>query len=140
VPGLFRTLPIVKIPDLRYRNGKTNKIAIFMLKMWSKVCCNCGRTSQGDVVGRDFAHYIAQLIYTCFCAYTIQARSTTNGKIGCEIQNPQMFQTNSESFSPAFGSRSYYMTSKNSIFVREHGVHAGPKDYFVVVVVVVICG
>jgi hypothetical protein len=25
------------------------------------------------------------------------------------------------------------------IFVREHGVHAGPKDYFVVVVVV-ICG
>jgi hypothetical protein len=27
-----------------------------------------------------------------------------------------------------------------SVFVREHGVHAGPKDYFVVVVVVVICG
>jgi hypothetical protein len=27
------------------------------------------------------------------------------------------------------------------IFVREHEVHAGPKDYFVVVVVVVvICG
>jgi hypothetical protein len=26
-----------------------------------------------------------------------------------------------------------------TIFVREHGVHAGPKDYFVVVVVV-ICG
>jgi hypothetical protein len=27
------------------------------------------------------------------------------------------------------------------LFVREHGVHAGPKDYFVVVVVVVvICG
>jgi hypothetical protein len=27
------------------------------------------------------------------------------------------------------------------VFVREHGVHAGPKDYFVVVVVVVvICG
>jgi hypothetical protein len=25
------------------------------------------------------------------------------------------------------------------VFVREHGVHAGPKDYFVVVVVV-ICG
>jgi hypothetical protein len=23
------------------------------------------------------------------------------------------------------------------IFVREHGVHAGPKDYFVVVVVVI---
>jgi hypothetical protein len=30
---------------------------------------------------------------------------------------------------------------KYHIFVREHGVHAGPKDYFVVVVVVVvICG
>jgi hypothetical protein len=29
---------------------------------------------------------------------------------------------------------------KFEIFVREHGVHAGPKDYFVVVVVVVICG
>jgi hypothetical protein len=28
----------------------------------------------------------------------------------------------------------------SSLFVREHGVHAGPKDYFVVVVVVVICG
>jgi hypothetical protein len=27
-----------------------------------------------------------------------------------------------------------------AIFVREHGVHAGPKDYFVVVVVVVIRG
>jgi hypothetical protein len=28
-----------------------------------------------------------------------------------------------------------------TVFVREHGVHAGPKDYFVVVVVVVvICG
>jgi hypothetical protein len=27
---------------------------------------------------------------------------------------------------------------KFEIFVREHGVHAGPKDYFVVVVV--ICG
>jgi hypothetical protein len=24
------------------------------------------------------------------------------------------------------------------VFVREHGVHAGPKDYFVVVVVVVV--
>jgi hypothetical protein len=24
-----------------------------------------------------------------------------------------------------------------NIFVREHGVHAGPKDYFVVVVVVI---
>jgi hypothetical protein len=23
------------------------------------------------------------------------------------------------------------------VFVREHGVHAGPKDYFVVVVVVI---
>jgi hypothetical protein len=23
-----------------------------------------------------------------------------------------------------------------SVFVREHGVHAGPKDYFVVVVVI----
>jgi hypothetical protein len=28
----------------------------------------------------------------------------------------------------------------DSLFVREHGVHAGPKDYFVVVVVVVIRG
>jgi hypothetical protein len=25
---------------------------------------------------------------------------------------------------------------KKSFFVREHGVHAGPKDYFVVVVVI----
>jgi hypothetical protein len=44
-------------------------------------------------VGRISAHYIARLIYTCFCAYTIQARSTTNGKIRREIQNPQMFET-----------------------------------------------
>jgi hypothetical protein len=28
--------------------------------------------------------------------------------------------------------------NKIHIFVREHGVHAGPKDYFVVVVVVVV--
>jgi hypothetical protein len=64
-----------------------------MLKIRSKVCCNFGRTSQGDVVGRVSAHYIALLIYTCFCAYTIQVSSTTNGKIRREIQNPQMFET-----------------------------------------------
>jgi hypothetical protein len=33
------------------------KIAIFMLKIRSKVCCNFGRTSQGDVVGKVSAHY-----------------------------------------------------------------------------------
>jgi hypothetical protein len=27
-----------------------------------------------------------------------------------------------------------------SLFLREHGVHAGPTDYFVVVVVVVVRG
>jgi hypothetical protein len=64
-----------------------------MLKIRSKICCNFGRTSQGDVVGRVSANYIALLIYTCFCAYTIHARSTTNGKIWREIQNPQMFET-----------------------------------------------
>jgi hypothetical protein len=31
----------------------------------------------------------------------MQARSTTNGKIRREIQNPQMFETDPESFSPA---------------------------------------
>jgi hypothetical protein len=41
------------------------------------------------------------LIYTCFCAYTMQARSTANGKIRREIQNIQMFKTDPESFSPA---------------------------------------
>jgi hypothetical protein len=40
-------------------------------------------------------------ICTCFCAYTIQAHSTTNGKIWRDIQNPQMFETDPESFSPA---------------------------------------
>jgi hypothetical protein len=44
-------------------------------------------------VGRESANYITLLIYTCFCAYTIQARSTTNGNIQREIQNPQMFET-----------------------------------------------
>jgi hypothetical protein len=44
-------------------------------------------------VGRVSAHYIALLIYTCICAYTIQARSTANGKLRREIQNPQMFET-----------------------------------------------
>jgi hypothetical protein len=42
-----------------------------------------------------------------------------------------------------FGVCKLLLRSKNPplIFVREHGVHAGPKDYFVVVVVVVvICG
>jgi hypothetical protein len=34
-----------------------------------------------------------------------------------------------------------YVLNWITVFVREHGVHAGPKDYFVVVVVVVvICG
>jgi hypothetical protein len=72
-----------------------------LYKIRSKVCCNFGRTNQGDVVGRVSAHYIALLIYTCFCAYTIQARSTTNRKIRREIQNPQMFETDprAESFS-----------------------------------------
>jgi hypothetical protein len=50
-------------------------------------------SSQGDIVGRVSAHYIALLIYTCICAYTMQARSTANGKIRREIQNPQMFKT-----------------------------------------------
>jgi hypothetical protein len=37
--------------------------------------------------------------------------------------------------------RQNVIAEKFDIFVREHGVHAGPKDYFVVVVVVVvICG
>jgi hypothetical protein len=35
-------------------------------------------------VGRVSAHYIALLIYTCLCAYTM-ARSTANGKIRREI-------------------------------------------------------
>jgi hypothetical protein len=43
-----------------------------MLKIRSKVCCHFGSTSQGDVVGRVSAHYITLLIYTCFCAYTVQ--------------------------------------------------------------------
>jgi hypothetical protein len=34
----------------------------------------------------------------------------------------------------------FYNGALDLVFVREHGVHAGPKDYFVVVVVVVICG
>jgi hypothetical protein len=37
-----------------------------------------------------------------------------------------------------FGASTFFWWNA-SIFVREHGVHAGPKDYFVVVVVV-ICG
>jgi hypothetical protein len=45
---------------------------------------------------------------------------------------PLVFETASSGFSP--------IQSEISVFVREHGVHAGPKDYFVVVVVVVICG
>jgi hypothetical protein len=54
------------------------KMAIFMVKIRSKVCCHFGRMSQGDIVGRVSAqcHYITLTI----CAYTIQARSTTNGE------------------------------------------------------------
>jgi hypothetical protein len=36
--------------------------------------------------------------------------------------------------------RSFKKIITFDIFVREHGVHAGPKDYCVVVVVVVIRG
>jgi hypothetical protein len=43
------------------RDGKQIKIAIFMLKIRSKVCCLC------DIVGSD---------YTCFSAYSLPARST----------------------------------------------------------------
>jgi hypothetical protein len=60
-----------------------------MLKIRSKVCCHFGRVRVRAVS----AHYIALLIYTCFCAYTMQARSTANGKIRREIQNPQMLET-----------------------------------------------
>jgi hypothetical protein len=42
---------------------------------------------------RVSAQYIALLIYTCFSTYTIQAHSTTNGKIRREIQNTQMIET-----------------------------------------------
>jgi hypothetical protein len=55
-----------------------------MHKIRSKVYCHCWQgTSQGDIaiMGKVSAHYIALLIYTCICAYTMQARSTTNGKI-----------------------------------------------------------
>jgi hypothetical protein len=51
-----------------------------MLKIRSKVCFRFGRVGVS-------AHYIDLLIYT------MQARSTTNGKIRREIQNPQMFET-----------------------------------------------
>jgi hypothetical protein len=50
------------------------KMDIFMVKIRSKVCCHFGRMSQGDIVAQ--CHYIAFTI----CAYTIQARSTTNGE------------------------------------------------------------
>jgi hypothetical protein len=46
-----------------------------MLKIRSKFCRNFGRTSQGDVVGRVSAHYVA------------------TEKIQREIRNPQMFET-----------------------------------------------
>jgi hypothetical protein len=49
-----------------------------MVKIRSKVC-HFGRMSQGDIVGivsAQCCYYIALTI----CAYTIQARSTTNGE------------------------------------------------------------
>jgi hypothetical protein len=45
--------------------------------------------------------YIALLIYTCFCAYTVQVRYTANGKIRREIQKPQMFETDPEVLFPS---------------------------------------
>jgi hypothetical protein len=51
---------------------------------------------------------------------------------------PRTRTTTKQNVDPAV----YYVYSRvkiQNIFVREHGVHAGPKDYFVVVVVV-ICG
>jgi hypothetical protein len=65
--GLFRTFE-----DFEFRAALADRkntpsfaaamvifFAIFMIKIRSKVCCNFGRTSQGDVVGRISAHYIA---------------------------------------------------------------------------------
>jgi hypothetical protein len=40
----------------------------------------------------------------------MQARSTANGKIRRKIQNPQMFETDPESFSPAI----YFIITRGS--------------------------
>jgi hypothetical protein len=66
------------------------KMAIFMVKNRSKVCCHFGRMSQGDIVGRVSAQY--RYIALTICAYTIQARSTITEKLRREIQNPQIVQ------------------------------------------------
>jgi hypothetical protein len=93
----FTDLNFFRCLDL---DGK-KKIAVFMLKkcllsFWQGM-------SQGDIVGHILCplYHPALLLYTCFCAYNMQARSTANGKIRREIQNPQMFETDPESFSPA---------------------------------------
>jgi hypothetical protein len=70
------------------------------------------------ILGRVSAHYIALLIYTCFCAYTTQARFTANGKIRREIQNPQMFETDPESFPPAI----YFNQIQCKVFVEVYEV------------------
>jgi hypothetical protein len=64
-------------------------MAIFMLKIRSKVWQI-----------RDLAF---QLLLTShfYHAFTKQARSTTNGEMRREIQNPLMFETDPKSFSPA---------------------------------------
>jgi hypothetical protein len=71
------------------------KMDIFMVKIRSKVCCHFGRMSQGNIVGIVSAqcHYIALTI----CAYTIQARSTTNRETSARNSNSSNCPTDYQS-------------------------------------------
>jgi hypothetical protein len=126
--GLFRTFE-----EFEFRAAITDRkntltfVAVMVKKLILPFSC------QGDIVGRVSAHYIALLIFTnlYFCAFTIQAHSTANGKFWREIQNTQMFETDPESFSPAI-----YFNFNNGVCIIERRLvvavfrHSGHIDTF----------
>jgi hypothetical protein len=64
------------------------KMAIFMVKIRSKVCCHFGRMSQGDIVGRVSAQCPVPLYAPILYRHAPQQTE----KIRREIQNPQIVQ------------------------------------------------
>jgi hypothetical protein len=78
--------------------------------------------------------------YDCCCA--IATKTVNLAKLDLDWHRNWHNSTNFPNFfrQILWGIRIKYSSCNLLVFVREHGVHAGPKDYFVVVVVVVIRG
>jgi hypothetical protein len=101
-PHLPRHLRIVKIPrpSLPFPCLKLGRKFVIILAGYES-------DEQGDIVGKECPLYRPAHLYLLLRLYTMQTRSTPNGKIRREIQNPQIFETDPESFSPAIYSSNF---------------------------------